>query len=53
MSYLPYTNSNTHKDKDSKTKNIFIVIPYSRGLSQSFKNICGKVGVQFYFKGKG
>ena len=36
---------------DNKTKNIFIVVPYPRGLSESFKNVCGKVGVQVHFKG--
>ena len=36
---------------DNKTKNIFIVVLYSRGLSESFKNVCGKVGVQVHYKG--
>ena len=43
-------NPNAHKDFN-KTNDIFIVVPYSRGLSESFKNICVKAGLQVYFKG--
>ena len=28
-----------------------MVVPYTKGHSKSFKNICGKVGVQVHFKG--
>ena len=35
----------------NKTKDIFIVVPYSRGLSESFKNVCVKAGIQVHFKG--
>ena len=28
-----------------------MVIPYTRGIAESFKNICGKYGIQVYFKG--
>ena len=28
-----------------------IVIPYTEGLAESLKNICGKYGIQTYFKG--
>ena len=28
-----------------------VVIPYTQGLVESFKNICGKYGIQTYFKG--
>ena len=35
----------------NKSKDIFIVVPYSKGLSKSFKNICGKVRVQVNIKG--
>ena len=28
-----------------------MVVPYTNGLSKSFKNVCGKVRVQAYFKG--
>ena len=30
---------------------IFIVVPHSKGLSKSFKSICGKAGVQVCLKG--
>ena len=38
-----------HRDTN-KNKDIFIVVPYSKGLSENFKNICGKGGVQVHFK---
>ena len=41
---------NIHKDINN-TKNIFIVVPYLKGLSERFKSICGKAGVQIHFKG--
>ena len=28
-----------------------MVEPYTKGLSESFKNICGKMGAQVHFKG--
>ena len=28
-----------------------MVIPYTQGIAESFKNICGKYGIQTYFKG--
>ena len=28
-----------------------MVVPYSKGISESFKNICKKYGIQVYFKG--
>ena len=35
----------------TKTKIGHVVVPYTKGLSESFKNICGKYGIQAYFKG--
>ena len=29
----------------------YVVIPYTQGLAESFKNTCGKYGIQTYFKG--
>ena len=29
----------------------YVVIPYTQGIAESFKNICGKYGIQTYFKG--
>ena len=28
-----------------------MVVPYIKGLSESFMDICGKHGIQIYFKG--
>ena len=28
----------------------YVVVPYTKGLSESFKKICGKYGIQTYFK---
>ena len=28
-----------------------VVIPYTKGLAENFKHICGKYGIQVYFKG--
>ena len=29
----------------------YVVIPYTKGLAESFKHICGKYGIHTYFKG--
>ena len=29
----------------------YVVIPYTQVIAESFKNICGKYGIQTYFKG--
>ena len=34
-----------------KTKAGYVVVPYTKELSESFKKICGKYGIQTYFKG--
>ena len=39
------------KGNNNQTKRCHIVVPYSRGLCESYKNICGKFGVQVHFKG--
>ena len=36
----------------NKTKDIFMVVPYSKGHSKSLKNAHGKAGVQINFMGK-
>ena len=33
-------------------KRCHIVVPYTKGLCESYKTICGKYGVQVYFKGR-
>ena len=45
-----HNNINLHRDTN-KNNNIFTVVAYSKGLSESFRNICGKAGVQVHFKG--
>ena len=57
----PNWNSNLVKNNDTTAQtytgtttemiNTFVVIPYSKGLSKSFRNICGKAGVQIHFEG--
>ena len=32
-------------------KRCHIVVPYSQGLCESYRNICGRYGVQVHFKG--
>ena len=43
-----------NKKKERKTtiqKRCHIVVPYTKGLCKSYKSICGKYGVQAYFRG--
>ena len=47
---LWHNNTNLHKN-NNRNHNTFLVVPYSKGLSESFRNICGKAGVQVHFKG--
>ena len=35
----------------TKTKVGYVVVPHTKGLSETFKNICGKYGIQVHFKG--
>ena len=39
--------NNTRQTK----KKCHIVVPYSQGLCESYKNICGKYGIKVHFKG--
>ena len=43
------TDEAPHKTK-TQCKGI-VVIPYIQGIAESFKKICGKYGIQTYFKG--
>ena len=43
-------NNNQTGQKKSANKNIYIVVPYQKGLSERFKNTCQKYGVQVHFK---
>ena len=42
---------NTHDNGKNKNQRPYMVVPYHKGLSESLKKICGKHGVQVYFKG--
>ena len=44
------TNSHNNTINSNNIKNIYMVVSYTKGLSKSFKNVCGKVGIQFHFK---
>ena len=44
-------NSNTSNNVTSISQRPYMVKPYYKGLSESLKKICGKHGVQVYFKG--
>ena len=46
--------NNTNHPKNSGTdtnQKPYIIVPYQRGLNESFKKICNNHGVQVYFKG--
>ena len=45
------TNTRNTSSTTLKTKVGYVVVPYTSGLSGSFKRICGKYGIQTYFKG--
>ena len=44
-------NNNQNKSGTDTTQKPYIIVPYQRGLSKSFKKICSNHGVQVYFKG--
>ena len=46
--------SNRHWNKNTNntnTHNIYIVLPYTKGLSEGFMNVCDNIGIQDHFKG--
>ena len=45
----PKTTRNSNKDGKPIYKS-YITVPYNKGLSESFKNICKKYGIQVHFK---
>ena len=45
----PKTNRNTNKNRKSFFKS-YLTVPYNEGLSEIFKNICKRHGIQVYFK---
>ena len=45
------SSNNQNGQKKTINKNIYMVVPYQKGLSERFKNTCQKYGVQVHFKG--
>ena len=45
------SNSNHAGQTNNKKQNVYMVVPYYRGLSESIKRSCRKYGVQVHFKG--
>ena len=43
-------NKKGHNESTTK-KRCHIVVPYTQGISESFKNICQRYGIQVHFKG--
>ena len=48
---LAETRHHHHNRGKTKNKNIFLVVPFTRGLSKGFKQMCNSLGIQIYFKG--
>ena len=47
-------NSDQHNNSNnsgSNNKNISIIVPYAKGLSERFKKTCNSLGIQVHFKG--
>ena len=44
-------NNNQNKPETDTIQKLHIIVPYHRGLSESFKKVCNNHGVQVYFKG--
>ena len=49
--YNPNASTDEASPTRQKSKVGYVVIPYTQGIAESFKNICGKYGIQTYFKG--
>ena len=45
------TSTTINNNRNNKDNNIYLVAPYTKCLSKSFKNICSKHGVKVHFKG--
>ena len=44
-------NNNQDTNQGQKNKNIFMVVPYIKGIGERFNEICNKKGIQVHFKG--
>ena len=51
--YRPHTVNNTQHNNIATTnsRNLFLVVPYSKGLSVRFSKTCRSLGMQFTLKG--
>ena len=52
-SYIRYKQtytSNNNNISNNKQSNIHMMVLYTKGLSESLKNICGKMGIHIHFK---
>ena len=50
----PIASSGQHNrtnNTGSRNKSMFIVVPYTKGLSEKFKKICNSLGMQLHLKG--
>ena len=45
------TKGQTHNNNNCKTRNIFLVMLYTRGCSESFRTTYSKLGIQVHFRG--
>ena len=54
---IPTTRRQRQKIEENRTatpakqRRVHLVVPYSQGLCEKYKNICGRYGVQVHFKG--
>ena len=44
-------NNNGDNHNNNNNRNILMVVPYIQGLSEKYKRICNKKGIQVHFKG--
>ena len=44
-------NNNQDKNNIQQNKNIYMVVPYIKGIGEMFRKICNKQGKQVHFKG--
>ena len=51
--FISNANANNHNKNNSNSyhNNTYLVLSFTKGLNESFINICGKMGVQVHFKG--
>ena len=45
------TNQDNNNTNNTKNRNITLVVPYIKGISEKFKRLCKSKGIQVHFKG--